>query len=313
MLRKLVVALLLLASLPGGVVWADNGPHQGQYSNTTDECARCHRAHRGQMPKLLITQSGMIVGVTQASQQGLCFTCHGSTASGADTNVEDGVYLSRDSGGQHGTVNAGLRGGGFVKALMDPDMDGKITSAVVTSKHNVGEIGTIWGNGAIDSNPNPGKANVLLECGSCHNPHGFRQADYYRILRPIPNDSDATAGVEVPDETTKNYTISYKSDGYRDVGYLTQVISYWCAQCHTRYLTSTTKDSGDAIFKYRHKTADNDRKCLVCHVAHGTSATMDTYSGSVEWPDGAAGGGSTDSRLLYVNNRGVCYQCHPSP
>lgn len=306
MRRLLLISVLVvaLALLLAGTVWADNGPHQGDFTSTTDACAGCHRAHRGKAEKLL----------KESSQQALCFSCHGADAAGAYTNVEDGVY---DAGGTEGTPGDGLRGGGFVNVLMDPDMDGTIASAAVTSKHNVGEAGTIWGNGPIDPNGNVGKANVVLECGSCHNPHGFSQddpaANIYRILRPKPKDSDAASDVVVPDEDPKTYTITYDASGYRNVGYLNQVISNWCAQCHTRYLADSEGDSGDAIFKYRHKTADNNRKCLACHVAHGTSATMGDYSGSVEWPDGTAGGGANDSRLLHVNNRGVCYQCHPSP
>lgn len=46
-------------------------------------------------------------------------------------------------------------------------------------------------------------------------------------------------------------------------------------------------------------------------MAHGTSATMDTYSGTVEWPDGT-GIPSDDARssLLHSSNRGVCARCH---
>jgi len=301
LLTLLVAGLLVLAST---TVLADNGPHVGDFNATTDACAGCHRAHRGNAPRLL----------KASSQTALCFSCHGSTATGADTNVEDGLYLNRGSNGAYGTVGAGLRGGGFVNAFMDPDMDGTASSGAVTSKHNVGETGTIWGNGAISATANAGKSGVNLRCASCHNPHGTRNGDTYRILRPVPMDSDAAADVVVPDETTKTYTIGYALNGYRDVGYLDQTISEWCAQCHTRYLASDTNDSGDAIFKYRHVTSTNSRKCLVCHVAHGTSATMDgAYSSSVEWPDGTPGGGATDSRLLHVNNRGVCYQCHESP
>ncbi|NOZ26575.1 MAG: cytochrome c3 family protein [Chloroflexi bacterium] len=299
-MRKWILLILLaigLTALSTSVAFADNGPHVGDFSSTTDACAGCHRAHRGQAPKLL----------KENSQEALCLSCHGTSAAGAYTNVEDGVY---DAGGTEGTEGAGLRGGGFVNVKMDPDMDGSIVSAAVTSKHNVGTAGTVWGNGAIGSGA--GKT-ITLQCGSCHNPHGFSGADYYRILRPKPKDSGASGNVTVPDETSKNYTVSYDASGYRNTGYLTQTISDWCAQCHTRYLASDEGDSGDAIFKYRHETADNSRKCLVCHVAHGTSATMGAYSGSVEWPDGTAGGGSTDSRLLHVDNRGVCVQCHPSP
>ncbi len=303
MRRVFILPLLILvasiAMLAVRTAEADEGPHQGDFTSTTDACAGCHRVHRGQAPDLLKT-----------SQQALCYSCHGTAGTGADTNVQGGVYLARATTGIYGTVGDGLRGGGFAAALMDPGMSGTPGSAAVTSKHDVGSPGTIWGNGAIDTGP--GTAVATLECGSCHNPHGISGGDNYRILRPRPKNSGAGADVNVPDEGTKNYTITYQLNGYRDVGYLADAtISSWCSQCHTRYLSNDTGDSGDAIFAYRHRT--DNKSCLNCHVAHGTSATMGFYSGAVELPDGTAGGGNSDSRLLYVNNRGTCYQCHPSP
>ncbi|MDY6834389.1 MAG: cytochrome c3 family protein [Chloroflexota bacterium] len=51
--------------------------------------------------------------------------------------------------------------------------------------------------------------------------------------------------------------------------------------------------------------------CFACHVAHGTTATMDTYSGTVPWPDGTTTpDGDGRSSLLWVDNRGTCTQCH---
>ena len=52
--------------------------------------------------------------------------------------------------------------------------------------------------------------------------------------------------------------------------------------------------------------------CLACHVVHGTSATMGTYSGAVPYPDGTYqdGGGPTESRLLCLDNRMTCVVCH---
>jgi len=295
----------------------------GDFPKTTDACAGCHRAHRGQAEKLL----------KESSQQALCFSCHGTGATGADTNVQDGVYLQRDGVSEsppEGVENAGLRGGGFDNAVMDPDLDLTVASAPVTSKHNVGTTDTIWGWGSIGSGP--GKTDYTLECGSCHNPHGFSDGDRYRILRPIPKGSQAASGVDVTDEQNKYYTVTYWTSedlvGYRDLMAhkwmdrdREKQLSAWCAQCHTRYLAEDFTGTGDPIFNHRHAThvAAVDAKgknflvCQTCHVAHGTSATMGTYSGAVEWPDDTSGGGVNDSRLLHVNNRGVCIQCHRVP
>ncbi len=305
MRRVFILPLLILvasfAMLAVRTAEADGGPHEGDFTSTTDACAGCHRVHRGQAPDLL----------TETSQQALCYSCHGTAATGADTNVEDGVYQLRGSGGIYGTVGDGLRGGGFANALMNPGMlAAGPSSASVTSNHGVGASGTIWGNGAIDSGA--GKTGVTLECGSCHNPHGISDGDNYRVLRPKPKNSGAGAEVNVPDEVgIKTYTITYLASDYRDTSYLAAAdISSWCSQCHTRYLSNNTGDSGDAIFTYRHRT--DNKSCLNCHVAHGTSATMATFSGAVEWPDGSPVSGE-NSRLLSVNNRGTCVQCHPSP
>jgi len=103
-------------------------------------------------------------------------------------------------------------------------------------------------------------------------------------------------------------------------------MSAWCAQCHQRYLTQSSSydsDSGDAIFAYRHTTRGdigyNGRQCITCHVAHGTNAKSSTgdsgfaYADSFPWPDGTAGTAGENSRLLKMDNRGICLKCHKRP
>ena len=103
-------------------------------------------------------------------------------------------------------------------------------------------------------------------------------------------------------------------------------LTAWCAQCHSRYHTGlfpsagTTSSSfatsqlneltGEDVFKFRHGTLNNG--CQVCHVAHGSNAQMLGDNSKAEtMPDGSAAPmGSTDSRLLKVDNRGTCQQCH---
>lgn len=56
-------------------------------------------------------------------------------------------------------------------------------------------------------------------------------------------------------------------------------------------------------------------ECLACHVAHGTSSVMLGYAAGLSWPDGNVTkpwqtGEGQFSRLLTVDNRGVCLQCH---
>ncbi len=301
----LALGLLLTIARP---VRADNGPHGG-YTATTDACAGCHRAHTAQAGRLLVSQV-----------PGLCYSCHGSTATGADTNVEDGVYVDRDGNTEsfpEGFPNRGLKAGGFLNALMDTDLDNVAASAPVTSRHTVdGTPATMWGNGAIGSGA--GQANVALTCTSCHDPHGNASTTggpTYRLLRAIPLDSGASAGVDVIDEPAKTYTVSSAFDQYfgESYGTLMASLSNWCAQCHTRHAAPSLSghtDSGDPIFTYRHTTTGFSVGCVNCHVAHGTAATMSGYAQSVPWPDGSLPTGNERSSLLRLDNRGVCEACH---
>jgi predicted CXXCH cytochrome family protein len=94
----------------------------------------------------------------------------------------------------------------------------------------------------------------------------------------------------------------------------------WCTTCHSRYLagnsTSRKFTSGDAVFTYRHTTGavkEDSPTCLQCHVAHGTNAVANgQFSSAVTSPSNATNsyGTTGDSKLLRVDNRGVCVLCH---
>jgi predicted CXXCH cytochrome family protein len=304
------VAALLAVSLlaPAEPALADNGPHVKGAGLTPDSCAACHRAHTAQAPYLL-----------KESQTSLCYTCHGSSGAGANTDVQDGVGYS--GAGRTGAKGA-LRGGGFKYALIEsnnPSGNGYVgevparsSGAPVTSTHSVDEsTQTAWGNGPISASVAYG-TTMPLTCGSCHDPHGNGN---YRVLRPIPVESGAETGVTIPDAATKAYTtVNYwEVEDEHDSEFIAK-ISGWCATCHTRYLAGTKSartDSGDAVYTYRHRTnftSQGTPTCVQCHVAHGSNASMGPYSSAVPFPDGSAGG--SDSRLLRIDNRGVCQMCH---
>jgi predicted CXXCH cytochrome family protein len=283
----LAIGLLALLLLPAGLALADNGPHGG-YTATTDACAGCHRAHTAGAARLLFDDV-----------PNLCFSCHGNAGTGADTNVEDGIYLERDGVAEapvEGVVDRGLKAGGFVNALMDTDWNGAAGGTPTTSSHlNDGSTGTAWGNGAIGSGP--GAAGFSLSCISCHDPHGGADSGVptYRLLRTRPLGSGAASDVAVTDELNKLYTLSdtceKSGNQYFGEGYIIAAcdingetwsgmdlpeteISNWCAQCHTRYLhaptggpsTAGSQSSGDPIFNYRHRTNDTPVVCGdACH------------------------------------------------
>jgi predicted CXXCH cytochrome family protein len=292
---------------------ADNGPHVMGAGAMTDTCAACHRAHTAQAPYLL-----------KEPETELCYTCHGASATGASTDVEDGVgYSSTQRTGKPGA----LRGGGFKYALIDsghPSGNGYVgevpvrtTGVPVTSAHSVDSSSQVaWGNGPIGAEANYGKT-ISLRCGSCHDPHGNGN---YRILRPIPLESGATSGVTIPDAPTKVYTTTnyWEVEDENAPGFIAN-ISTWCATCHTRYLAgahSATTNSGDGVYAYRHRTNETSQgspTCIQCHVSHGSNASMGTYSASVPNPNGTPDEGTAagpDSRLLRIDNRGVCQMCH---
>jgi cytochrome c553 len=110
------------------------------------------------------------------------------------------------------------------------------------------------------------------------------------------------------------------------IGGFGEQIAAFCASCHTRYWawqepTEDTADGaatgpaysnprpGDPIFTYQHRTRGaSGRGCLTCHVSHGSNAVMTgANSSTYTFPNGTP---SSNSRLLKVDNRGTCQQCH---
>ncbi|MDY6836038.1 MAG: cytochrome c3 family protein [Chloroflexota bacterium] len=300
-------------------VWVN--PHMGGtgggFGTTPDACAGCHRAH---------TAKGDYLLTVNASRTNFCYSCHES-GTGAYTDVANGIYLGSWDGG---TTNDGLRGGGFEMAKMDTDLVGGPSASplTATSWHNTSDTGTVWGSN--DTLPDGGAGDVRdFECTNCHNPHGN---GWYRLLRPRPGitfDPELTTivpPVEVPNEDG-NYTITYDSDGYRQVwsneigsdadagewdpvGYNESTImelGEWCTTCHIMYFAdenSGTTDSGHDTFHYRHWTIDQPDVyyCENCHAEFFD-------------PDGSATNGHVDAVGPHYSGEGVfseCADCHPT-
>jgi predicted CXXCH cytochrome family protein len=322
-------ACLILAFATSGLVVADGGPHGG-YTATTDGCAGCHRAHTAIGPRLLV----------EASTYDLCMSCHGSGGLGANTNVDDGIYLSsRDDppGGANGNVGAGntpdnapLLGGGFVT----------YQGLGVTSVHDVDPTAATdlaWGN-SVDRGLTAGLVVGPLSCASCHDPHG---SDNYRILRAQVN-GVAVSVAQVDEGAAKDYDTEQWGAG----------MSAFCGACHAAYhetgadvghdLTNQTFGGG---FTHRvdmpwngdgltdpvigvggtnpeggwagytlplAQTGSGDLVvCSTCHLSHGTSAQMIGFADPAFDPSGPQGPiPAGDSSLLRLDNRGVCEVCH---
>jgi predicted CXXCH cytochrome family protein len=256
-------------------------------------------------------------------------------AGSSSSNNDNGVSVCWQDGDDDdgdGVVDDGCRP--HINALAAP-------GGLTQSSHSIdGSLQTIWGNGAIDPVANPGMADYDLECGKCHDPHG---TGTYRILREVPEGSGG-AGYAIPDTYPKDEDAvgNYDRTNYFDMTFtgnettdeILKDTAAWCSQCHTRYLAArnaplpadaSREDSGDAIFTFRHTSAgwgnssadppvasNNNRACITCHAAHGSNATAGEFSGPVPNPGAAEGSGigAANSKLLKMNNRGMCQKCH---
>lgn len=311
LISTLLLAMLVLAFAPK-MAFAGRGPHEGNYTATTDACAGCHRAHTATSPSLLMQPT-----------EALCLTCHGSTAAGAQTNVVDGVYGQyRTAGGTYttkdpaqtlsppneGTVGAPLNGGGFSFYRVQ----GQAAFTATTSWHDISGASTAaWGYGTANTGQTSALANGLT-CGSCHEPHG--STTNYRILRPLIN--NIAVNVSSLEGATSNYTAEQWSTG----------MSAFCGTCHPNYNGDGAITTG-GVTHYRHEIDMNYSVggnvnpetvgyqgytlplanngvvvCTTCHLSHGSSAAQGQNSTIAN----IAG----DSSLLRLDNRGVCEVCH---
>ena len=306
---SVAAVVCVLACVTAGMAFADNGPHGG-YTPTTDACAGCHRAHTAQGPYLLV----------ELSTYDLCMTCHGSSATGAVTNVYDGV-LEATAGSNIGTP---LNGGGFVN----------YQTVATTSAHDVlNTITDAWGNG-VDRGMQAAMADgEALDCASCHDPHGSTN---YRILKLTVNGQAVT--VTQVDEGSQVYDSEmWPAD-----------ISNICAACHGAYHETAPDVGSDSTgwmygggYTHRVDMAYNAGPyaghpnpettplggytlplaasgggdlvaCSTCHLSHGSSAAMAGYADGGPTGTGTLPGNTTaaDSALLRLENRTVCEVCH---
>ena len=199
----LVAGVLALAVvLVPGLAFANAGVH-GNYAMDTDQCAGCHRAHTAPSSTTWVnkdnqTRSALLLG-DYAELYQFCLTCHGASAQGANTNVEEGVLETRfNSGVSNGTPGGALLSGPFGVPFPTPDSNGDFYTVDfagkrVTSKHDY--FGGSWGayggglysltatatySGSLIPSVGVGAALIKMDCGTCHDVHGTSN---YRLLK----------------------------------------------------------------------------------------------------------------------------------
>lgn len=309
------VLMVTVAFAAAGKVTANGGPHGG-FTATSDACAGCHRTHTAAGPALL----------TETSTYQMCITCHGSTVTGANTNVMDGKYTNRNANstmGQPNTaVNGDLLGGGFVS----------YKGVTVTSSHNMGPGNSLaaWGNGTAARGATSLISGQEFNCASCHDPHGSTN---YRILKI--NINGYGVGVARTDEgALKDYDTENWGSGQSSI----------CRACHIAYHQTAAGQGSIGPTNYTHRVdmsylytnslitqvnpetvgyggqklplaltgTSNLVVCQTCHIPHGSSAQMTGFANGGPTLNGSIPGETTatDSALLRLDNRAVCEACH---
>jgi predicted CXXCH cytochrome family protein len=176
-----------------------------------------------------------------------------------------------------------------IKAAVPAVLDDPVTTTVNEAK------------AAVPAVMSAGPAGVAIPDVPADVERVYTTTDYWSVTdRAVP----AVAGGVAPAATVTD-------------GYIANA-SQWCSTCHTRYLAAAPAyetDSGDAVFAYRHTSGRVDKagverpNCIQCHVSHGSNAAM-TTSSAVGLLPGDAKAPAGDSKLLRIDNRGVCVACH---
>ena len=223
----------------------------------------------------LTTSPGDNVGATGGTLQ--CTSCHNPHGNGNYRILRGGAAdLPTVDGSPDFTA-------GTYSAVTDAPLPPTDTTGTFTDTRNYTVIQTAGGTGTL-----------LASQISATNLAG----DYLR--RTVPWSATSGGSSDAPNGQAGTYNAQ---------------INAWCVTCHTRYLSGGSADTtnANAIFHNRHYAANATRTpvCTTCHVAHGTNAVMTPggNSASVPYPGGGTAPAG-DSRLLKVDNRGICQTCH---
>lgn len=302
--------------------------HTG-FSSDTSACAGCHVTHSANLSMLL-------KGTGITTQTGFCYQCHDGSGTSSPYDVEDGMVQSTWAASNNdwatAAVYASPTGGFGFKSGGKPYAD-----FAATSRHNIDTpttLGIVYNEDMIPGNNGSVSANGLtFRCGSCHDPHGTNTGNKRLLRTTIFGSSENSVVINTYgagskyEYVTKDYG-SVAGNAYANA----QSIDNWCGLCHGKFVQGhNAATTADGTSHYRHAvgvrvfdytgfdtslasgvplsggTGQFAISCLTCHRAHGSAATVTSYSASFKDDADSTRYGSA---LLRRNERGVCYECH---
>jgi hypothetical protein len=264
----LAVCVFVLAAT--GMAFANFGPHGG-YTQDTDGCAACHRAHTSSSTLGWTggdgeTRNSALLISNASEMTNFCYACHGDAAPGASTNVQAGVFDAGPTTALDGTpdnsttfyrsnssFDATLNGGGF--ELLGGNVAAPVMSAHDMQGAKVGTPTIPWGYLDPTTGASSQKMIGAFRCTSCHDPHG---SSNYRLLKDNVN-GWARGGYNAsgaPDPYVISNEEEYPTGGFAKGALgVTQMANYkpnytspqyakfetgkamsgWCSGCHTAY------------------------------------------------------------------------------
>ena len=309
------------------VAWGSGVAGSGNGASFTLECTSCHNPHgNGAYAILNVGPMKTDTGATVAYQlSGVSVTAGGVFSYTSATGFSNGDKVTVAEAAAPstvlytGSVTIPVNFSDHGATVANPyqfTIDG-VTSAGVSSTLIVTRSSGVkvddWNTADVNSTRNytviqlGGNTSVLA---SSVGSYGATAGDYFR--RYVPWNAPTTPST------------AHLSDQPNGRATAVGQLNNWCAQCHTRYLTQTHTDtrlSDTAVvgsstgFMYQHKTngTGSSPSCNLCHVSHGSNVSMIGQAANVPFPNTQLyinADSSTDSRLLKIDNRGTCQQCH---
>ena len=315
-----------VATTRAHVAWGSGVAGSGNGASFTLECTSCHNPHgNGAYAILNVGPMKTDAGATVAYQlSGVSVDAAGVFTAAAATGFSNGDKVTVAEAATPSTV---LYSGSVSIPVNYPDHGntvanpyqftiGGVTSASVSSTLIVTRSSGVKVDDWNTADTNGTRNYTVIQLGgntsvlaSSVETYGSTAGDYFR--RYVPWNAPNPTATQLSDQPNGRSTA---------IGQLNN----WCAQCHTRYLTNTHSDTrasdtpvagSSTGFMFQHKTngTGSSPSCNLCHVSHGSNVSMIGQAANVPFPNTQLytnADSSTDSRLLKIDNRGTCQQCH---